>query len=106
MKKIRVKKLNFLTLFLLLGVIYMSVSAVINITKFISYRIKIAQLQSLQNKAALEQKSLKAEIDGYKSGKKYDDFARNNLGYADPNSIVVKLIKNKKPEPKKFKFKY
>ena len=103
-KKIRVTKLKFQTLFLLFCVIYMSVNVIINVTKCVSYRIKIAQIQTLHNKAQTKKEFLKKEINGYESGKKYEDFARNYLGYAEPNSIVVKLIDNPKPEPRYFAY--
>lgn len=90
-RKIRI---NFLTLFLLFGVIYMGLNATMNLTKLVSYNIKLKKLEKLYNNALIQKTKLTSELEEYNSQKKYDDLARKYLGYTDPNTIKIILIKN------------
>ena len=92
---------NFLTLFLFFSVVYMGINATLNVTKCVSYRIKLAQLQALHNDALMKKQALISEFEGYSSQKKYEYFARNYLRYAGKNEIKVVLIKNEPtPQPR------
>lgn len=96
-RKIRI---NFMTLFLLFGTVFMGVSAVMNVAKCISYSVKTYQLKEMYNNALVKNEKLKSEIESYKSQDKYINFAINYLGYAPPNSIKVVLVKNSEPSAK------
>ena len=98
-KKIRI---NFITLFLLFCTVYMGINATLNITKIVSYNLKINQLEESYNKALTKKIFLISEIDGYKSHKKYEEFARNNMGYAAPDEIRLNLIPQKEIKEKRF----
>ncbi len=98
-KKIRI---NFITLFLLFCTVYMGINATLNITKIVSYNIKINQLEELHDKALTRKKLLTSEIEGYKSHKKYEEFARNHLGYVGDKEIKLNLIPQKEIKEKKF----
>ena len=88
------KKLNFLTLFLITCFTYMSIQATFNIIKIIDYKIKLVKLQALHNNALYKKNKLLSEIESFNSQKKYEEYARNYLGYAEPNEIKMILIKD------------
>ena len=83
-----------MTLFLLFCTVYMGINATLNVTKCISYNIKIAKLQKLNAIAQQKKLQLESEIESYKFEDKYKYFATRYLGYVDPNTIKVILVKN------------
>lgn len=70
MKQNRRKRINLLTVFLLSGIIYMSINASLNIVKIISYKIKLAEIQRLHEEAMQSHKNMLSEIDYLKSESK------------------------------------
>lgn len=81
----------------------MGINATLNVTKCISYKIKLAQLQALHNDALSRKARLNSEIEGYESHKQYIAFARNYLGYAAPDEIKIVLVEDKNPhQPKRY----
>ena len=84
----------------------MGVNATLNVTKIVNYNMKIEQLKKLQATAYTKKTVLISEIEGYNSHKKYEEFARNNLGYAAPDEIKLILIPNNDIPPKKLQMYY
>ncbi len=91
--------LSFMTIVLLACVIQLAMSAILNITKIISFETKIAKAQQLKEQAEMKNKSLKSEIENFNSLQKVESIARNNLKMAGENEVL--LIINEKDEAEK-----
>ena len=101
MKSKKVKKqknyyYSFLTVFLLFFTIYLSVVAVYNVFKLISYNKKLIQLEASFKEAKETRDLIKAEIEGFQSPEAYEAFLRNHLKYAAPDEILVIIVPAKK----------
>ncbi|MCR5266347.1 MAG: hypothetical protein K6E29_07115 [Cyanobacteria bacterium RUI128] len=100
---------SFLTMFLLIGTLYLSISAACNIVKYVNYNIKLSQLQEMHNDALNSKKSLIAEIESYKSTKANEAFLRNNLKWAKPDEIPIVIVKTDDKtfqQPRRFYYGY
>lgn len=99
--------LSFMSLVLLACVIQVAYSALLNISKIVIYKGKIAKSLELKNEAEAKNKRLKNELENFNSMQKVESIARNNLKMAGENEVLVIINTPKtedKPKTKKEKF--
>ena len=82
-------KYSILTIVLLICIIELSVSAVQNISKNITFSSKIKGLKAKRNEELDKNKQLKSDIKNYNSYKTLESIARNNLKMAEKDEILV-----------------
>ena len=82
-------KYSILTVVLLICIIELSVSAVQNISKNITFSSKIKGLEAKRNEELDKNKQLKSDIQNYNSYKTLESIARNNLKMAEKDEILV-----------------
>ena len=82
-------KYSILTIVLLICIIELSVSAVQNISKNITFSSKIKGLEAKRNEELDKNKQLKSDIKNYNSYKTLESIARNNLKMAEKDEILV-----------------
>ena len=103
---------SFLTIILLLCLIQITVSAVLNVSKIISYKAKIIQITKTITKtrdAALAlNDQLKDNINNFSNVTGLEAIARNNLKMSSEDEVLVIINTNKEEEktekPKKIGF--
>lgn len=88
---------SFLTVVLLFCLIQITFSAVINISKAISYQRKIQVMKNTKKQVIKKNTQLKTELNNFSSSSSWESIARNNLKMAGDNEILV-LIDEKKEE--------
>ena len=99
---------SFLTVVLLLCLVQITVSAVINISKIISYKAKIVQITKTRDTAAALNEQLKDNIRNFSNVAGLEAIARNNLKMSGEDEVLViintskKEEENAKPQKKKF----
>lgn len=106
-KKIKAKKgsssggfyYSFLTLILLLCLVQITISAVLNISKIISYKAKIIQITNTRNAALALNDQLKDNIKNFSNVAGLEAIARNNLKMSGEDEVLV-IINTKKDEEK------
>lgn len=99
--------LSFMTVVLLACVIQVAYSALLNISKIVIYKGKIAKSQELKHQAELKNKRLKNELENFNSMNRVESIARNNLKMAGENEVLVIINTPKeeeKPKTKKEEF--
>ena len=101
-KELRHRKFyySFLTLVLIFCLVQISYSAIKNISKLISYKVKIGTLKKTLGDAEKYNKNLKEEIKVFSAAPNLEGIARNTLKMAEPNEVLV-IINNPKQEGKK-----
>ena len=101
-KRVRSKKTkggfyySFRTLVLILCLIQVAVSAVINISKVISYKAKIVQITKTRDTAQALNEQLKDNIKNFSNVSGLEAIARNNLKMYGEDEVLV--IINTKPK--------
>lgn len=80
---------SLLTIVLLLCLAQIGVSAILNITKTISYQTKIRTMKKTKYQAAKRNEKLKQEIKNFSSASSLESIARNNLKMAGENEVLV-----------------
>ncbi|MBQ3311548.1 septum formation initiator family protein [bacterium] len=85
---------SFLTIILFLCLIQLSFSALLNITKIISYHNKIIQITKIRNDAEKKNNKLKQEIKDFSTTTSLEAIARNNLKMAGEDEVLI-LINDK-----------
>lgn len=85
---------SFLTVVLLICLVQLSFSAILNISKTISYQTKAIQIRKLRDDAEAKNKRLKQEIKDFSSVKSLEAIARNNLKMAGEGEVLI-LINDK-----------
>lgn len=85
---------SFLTIVLLICLVQIGFSAILNISKNISYRAKIVQIKKIRDEAELKNKRLKREIKEFSSMNSLEAIARNNLKMAGEDEVLI-LISDK-----------
>ncbi|HNW26220.1 MAG TPA: septum formation initiator family protein [Candidatus Gastranaerophilaceae bacterium] len=80
---------SFLTVVLLICIAQIGFSAILNISKTISYQTKIATMKKTKNQAEVRNKKLKEEIDNFSSASSLEAIARNNLKMAGQDEVLV-----------------
>lgn len=85
---------SFLTFVLIVCIIQMSISAFLNISKFISNQAKIKTMKTYKAKVITENKKLKCEFKDFNSLKSMEAIARNNLKMAGKDEVLVIINQN------------
>ena len=90
---------SFLTVILLLCLIQITISAVLNISKIVSYKAKIVQITKTRNAAKALNEQLQDNIKNFSNVTGLEAIARNNLKMSSEDEVLV--IINTKPEEEK-----
>ena len=80
---------SFLTIILLLCLIQISVSAVLNVSKIISYKAKIVQITKTRDAAMAFNDQLKDSIKNFSKIDGMEAIARNNLKMSGEDEVLV-----------------
>ena len=80
---------SFLTIVLFFCLIQITFSAVLNISKVISYNQKIQIMNDTKNKVLQRNNQLKTEITNFSTSSSWEAIARNNLKLAGNDEILV-----------------
>lgn len=98
---------SFLTIILLLCLVQITISAVLNVSKVISYKAKIVQITNTRNQALALNEMLKDNINNFSNVSGLEAIARNNLKMSSEDEVLV-IINTPKEEteekPKKTGF--
>lgn len=98
---------SFLTIILLLCLIQITVSAVLNVSKIISYKAKIIQITKTRDAALALNDQLKDNINNFSNVTGLEAIARNNLKMSSEDEVLVIINTNKEEKtekPKKIGF--
>jgi len=98
---------SFLTIVLLIFLCQVVFSAILNITKNISYQTKIATIKKSKAEAENQNNKLKRELKYFSTSESLESIARNNLKMAgnDEVLIIINEIKKQNTENKDTKDK-
>lgn len=97
---------SFLTIILLLCLVQITISAVLNISKVISYKAKIVQITKTRDVAKALNEQLKDNINNFSNVAGLEAIARNNLKMSSEDEVLVIINTNKdEEEPKEVKQK-
>ena len=91
-------KYSLLTFVLLICIIELTVSAVNNINKNISFVSKIKGLENKRNEELDKNKQLKSDIENFNSEATLEAMARKNLKMAGKNEVLI-IVNDPKEEP-------
>lgn len=80
---------SLLTIVLLICLFQIGFSAILNISKTISYQTKINTMKKTKYQAAKRNENLKQEIKNFSSASSLEAIARNNLKMAGENEVLV-----------------
>ena len=99
---------SFLTVILLLCLIQIAISAVLNVSKIVSYNAKIRQITHTRNAAQALNDQLRDNIKNFSNVTGLEAIARNNLKMSSEDEVMVIINTPKEDEtkekPKKFGF--
>jgi len=90
---------SFLTIILFLCLIQITISAVLNVSKVVSYNAKIVQITKTRNAAASLNEQLKDNIKNFSNVTGLEAIARNNLKMSSDDEVLV-IINTPKEEEK------
>lgn len=90
---------SFLTVVLLLCLVQITISAVLNISKIVSYKAKIVQITKTRNAAKALNEQLQDNIKNFSNVIGLEAIARNNLKMSGEDEVLV--IINTKPDETK-----
>jgi cell division protein FtsB len=93
---------SFLTIILLLCLIQITISAVLNVSKVISYKAKIVQITHTRDAAMALNEQLKDNINNFSNVSGLEAIARNNLKMSSEDEVLV-IINTPKDEEKEEK---
>lgn len=93
---------SFLTVILILCLIQITISAVLNVSKVISYKAKIVQISKTRDAALSLNEQLKENIKNFSNVAGLEAIARNNLKMASEDEVLV-IISTPKEEEKEEK---
>ena len=88
---------SFLTVILLLCLVQITISAVVNISKIVSYKAKIVQITKTRDAALALNDQLKDNIKNFSNVKGLEEIARNNLKMSGEDEVLV-IINSQKEE--------
>ena len=88
---------SFLTIILLLCLIQITISAVLNVSKIVSYKAKIVQITKTRDAAQSLNEQLKDSIKDFSEVKGLEAIARNNLKMSGEDEVLV-IINTQKDE--------
>lgn len=80
---------SLLTIVLLICLAQIGFSAILNISKTISYQTKINTMKKTKYQAAKRNENLKEEIKNFSSASSFESIARNNLKMAGEDEVLV-----------------
>lgn len=80
---------SFLTIVLLIFLAQIGFSALLNISKTISYQTKIVQMKKIRDDAENKNKNLKREIRDFSQTASLEAIARNNLKMAGEDEVLI-----------------
>ena len=80
---------SLLTIVLLICLAQIGFSAILNISKTISYQTKINTMEKTKNQAAKRNKKIKEEIKNFSTASSLESIARNNLKMAGEDEVLV-----------------
>ena len=92
---------SFLTVVLLLCLIQISISAVLNVSKIVSYKAKIVQITKTRDAAKALNEQLQDNVKNFSNVSGLEAIARNNLKMSGEDEVLV--IINTKEEEKEEK---
>ncbi len=92
---------SFLTIILLLCLAQISFSAILNISKIIAYKQKIATIAKTAEEAENRNIELKKDIKNFSSVATLESIARNNLKMASKDEVLIIVNSKKEVPPKK-----
>ena len=95
---------SFFTIILFLCLIQITISAVLNISKIVSYNAKIVQITKTRNAAQALNAHLKDNIHNFSNASGLEAIARNNLKMSSEDEVLViinKPLKEEKDEKSK-----
>ena len=95
---------SFLTVVLLLCLIQITISAILNISKIVSYKAKIVQITKTRDSALALNEQLKDNIKNFSNVTGLEAIARNNLKMSGEDEVLV-IINTPKDEVKEEKSK-
>lgn len=90
---------SFLTIILALCLIQITISAVLNVSKVVSYKSKIVQITKTRDAALMLNEQLKDNIKNFSNVAGLEAIARNNLKMASEDEVLV-IISTPKEEEK------
>ena len=99
---------SFLTVILFLCLIQIAISAVLNVSKVVSYNAKIVQITKTRDAAKALNEQLKDNINNFSNATGLEAIARNNLKMSSDDEVLV-IINDpkdveKEEKPKKMGF--
>ena len=94
---------SFLTIVLLLCLIQISISAVLNVSKIISYKAKIIQISKTRDAAQALNEQLKDNIKNFSNVTGLEAIARNNLKMSSEDEVLVIINTQTEEEEEKSK---
>lgn len=92
---------SFLTIILVLCLIQIAVSAVLNVSKVISYRAKIVQIKNTRDAAMALNEQLKDSIKNFSNVAGLEAIARNNLKMSSEDEVLVIINTSKEEKEEK-----
>lgn len=101
---------SFLTIILFLCLIQITISAVLNVSKVISYKAKIVQITKTRDAAKTLNEQLKDNITNFSNATGLEAIARNNLKMSSDDEVLVIINtpkeddEEKEEKPKKIGF--
>lgn len=91
---------SFLTVILLLCLVQITISAVLNISKVVSYKAKIVQIRKTRDAALALNDQLKDNIKNFSNVAGLEAIARNNLKMSGEDEVLVIINTPKETETK------
>ena len=98
---------SFLTIILLLCLVQIAISAVLNVSKVVSYKAKIVQIKNTRDAALALNEQLKDNIKNFSNVSGLEAIARNNLKMSSEDEVLVIINaskEEKEEKPKKIGF--
>ena len=89
---------SFLTIVLLIFLAQIGFSALLNISKTISYQTKIVQIKKIRDDAEKKNQRLKREIRDFSQTESLEAIARNNLKMAGEDEVLILISDSDEPE--------
>lgn len=89
---------SFFTIILILCLIQISISTVINLSKCLAYRAKIAQITKTRDDAKALNEQLNENIKNFSNITGLEEIARNNLKMSSADEVLVIINTNKNEE--------
>ena len=97
---------SFLTIVLLIFLCQIAFSAILNITKNISYSTKIAKIKKTKESAEKKNLQLRQELKEFSSSASLEAIARNNLKMAGDDEVLIIINDIKKQNDEEVKSKH